>query len=184
MILDIAVNLSTEDTRDAIAVFLCRLRGVESTENEILIWLRRLVSEKCSANQVSKRNQRTPEASQTRVHGKRTPKVWLVPSGEDMMEHMMDLLEEFGTMPPLPTAMFPCDSTTTATAVSEMAWRLRRAADILDDEGQQNRTQLVDSILLCPHIIVVTHPDTLSPRHQEVLLEGIGELAFLNCRQM
>lgn len=173
-ILDIAVTLGTEDTS--------RLRGDECKENEILSWLRGLVSEKCSANQVSRRNHCKSESQPTRGHCKRMSKVLLVPSGEDVAEHMMDLLEKFGAMPPLPTAMFPCDSTTTETAVSEMAWQLRRAADILDDEGQQNRIQLVNSILLCPHIIIVTHPDRLSPRFQEVLLEGIGEI--LNCRLM
>ncbi len=144
-------------------------------------WLHRLVSEK-TANRDAGENLNPP---QPRSHGKRRPKVWLVPSDEAVVEQMMDLLADFGTLPPEPTAMFPCDSTTTAAAVSEMVWRLRRAADILDETGQENMqdetgkekiAKRLQAVFLCPDIIVVTHPETLSPQDQTNLIGGIGEL--------
>ena len=149
-------------------------------ESNIILWLRRLVSEKAS-------EVRAPIVLNPRIPGNsfRRQKVWLVPSGDDVVEQMMDLLADFGTLPPEPTAMFPCDSSTTSAAVSEMAWRLRRAAKTLDETGQVDVDDplgkeiiehRIQSIFLCRDIIVVTRPETLSPQDQEILLAGIGKM--------
>ena len=93
-------------------------------------------------------------------------KVWFVPcersdSGEDVsMTRMVGLLQKFGTGPALPTAMFPCDKSSTSSAIAEMAWRLKRASSMLDQGGDDLDSRLA-SLFLCSGMIVVTRPDTL-----------------------
>ena len=76
------------------------------------------------------------------------------------MTRMVGLLQKFGTGPALPTAMFPCDKSSTSSAIAEMAWRLKRASSMLDEGGDDLDSRLA-SLFLCTGIIVVTRPDTL-----------------------
>ena len=128
---------------------------------------------------------------ETHVHAKGL-KVWLVPcetlvNGEDMsILRMAALFKKFGHFPPPPTAIFPCDGSTTSNSIAEFTWRLKRASNILDEGEEDGMAFRLESTFLCTGVIVVTHPDILQPEDQDVLLTGLGErlypaLDFLLC---
>ena len=103
--------------------------------------------------------------------------------GEDITCSMMSLLKKFGPCPPLPTAIFPCDRSTRSSAISEMAWRMRRASTILENASTDlsgdeinGIVHRVASVFLCAGVMVLTRPDTLPLQDQDVLLAGIGGL--------
>ena len=117
-------------------------------------------------------------------------KLWLV--SDDWLENesstipsILALFTRFGTLPPMPTAIFPCDCSTRSSAVREMVWRLKKVSSILDDTASTSSVlqsdELLDvvrrvvSIFLCAGVIVVTRPDTLQPQEQDALLDGLGE---------
>jgi len=114
----------------------------------------------------------------SKMHAQRE-KVWLVsyePSkGHDMtLCLMVALLKKVGSFPPMPTAIFPCDCSTTSSAISDMTWRLKRASDILDEGEKDDTAFRLASIFLCSGMIVVTHPNMLCPQDQDTLLAGLG----------
>jgi hypothetical protein len=114
-------------------------------------------------------------------------KVLLVPcaisvNDTDMsLFRVVALLQKFGPFPPNPTAIFPCDCSTTSSAISEFTWRLKTASNILDEGSDAGIALRLESIFLChitkshPGVIVVTRPDTLRPQDQDVLLDGLGK---------
>ena len=122
-------------------------------------------------------------------HGRRE-KVWLIScemavNSEDTIAcQMVSLLEKFGPeftdlsdvrAPPSPTSIFPCDNSTTSTAISEMAWRLKSASYLLDEAEQDDVARRLESIFLCSGVIVVTHPETLNARDQDILLAALEQ---------
>ncbi len=140
-------------------------------------WLK-VLAEKNAGNLL---NVRTSQSGvETHMHGKGL-KVWLVPcetllNGEDMsILRMVALFKEFGRFPPPPTALFPCDGSTTSNSISEFTWRLKRASNILDEGEVDGMAFRLESTFLCSGVIVVTHPDTLRPQDQDVLLTGLGK---------
>jgi hypothetical protein len=130
---------------------------------------------------------RSPATVQHNIDAKNLPpgerwceKVWeiscrLEGNGEDTIPlQMLGLLSKFAPSVPSPTSIFPCDASTTSTAISGMAWRLKRASYILD-EGEHDVARRLESIFLCSGIIVVTRPDTLDARQQDILLAGLEQ---------
>jgi hypothetical protein len=103
---------------------------------------------------------------------------------------MLALLEKFGPEHldskvralPSPTSIFPCDCSTTSTAISEMAWRLKRASYLLDDAEQDDIARSLESLFLCSGVIVVTHPETLNARDQDILLAGLEQYSKSSSR--
>ena len=119
----------------------------------------------------------------------RCEKVWLAScrlegSGEDTIPlQMLALLNKFEPLKLSPTSIFPCDRSTTSTAIGEMAWRLKRASCILD-EGEHDVAHRLESIFLCSGIIVVTRPDTLDARQQDILLAGLEQYSKSGTRSV
>jgi len=130
---------------------------------------------------------RSPATVQRNIDARNLPpgerwceKVWeiscrLEGNGEDTIPlQMLGLLSKFAPSVPSPTSIFPCDASTTSTAISGMTWRLKRASSILD-EGEHDVARRLESIFLCSGIIVVTRPDTLDARQQDTLLAGLEQ---------
>ena len=162
------INVDVGDGHEAINVQL----ALPMCDDAILHWRKRLSTMTMDASQ------NFSDRMSDKMHAQRE-KVWLVScepvNGADItMCLMVALLNKVGSFPPMPTAMFPCDSSTTSTAISEMTWRLKQASHILD-EGEKDDTALrLASIFLCSGMIVVTHPNTLRPQDQDILLAGLG----------
>ena len=94
---------------------------------------------------------------------------------ERTMERTMAALSEIGEYPPLPTALFPCDSSSTEMAVRDLAWRLERCAQVLDDMDSDSaeRVQQVQGVFLARGL-VITRPDTITDAaSQDVLLDAL-----------
>lgn len=128
----------------------------------MLAWLTRL-SRQPAKNRVEGPG---PAPSVVLGHTQRR-KVWSVPcerseNGQDVtMYRSTSLVLRFGgASPTSPTALFPCDASSTSSAIAEMAWRLKTASSILDEGGHDLDSRL-GSIFLCRGMIVVTRPDTL-----------------------
>ena len=91
---------------------------------------------------------------------------------EDLMGRSLGLLRVLGDPSSKATALFPCDSSAGENAISELAWRLTRASELVEDDSVPGE-MLVEQLFLGKGIIVL-RPDRLIGPLQDMLLSAIS----------
>ena len=95
---------------------------------------------------------------------------------ERTMERTMAALSEIGEYPPLPTALFPCDASTTEMAVFDLVWRLQLCAQLLDDVDSDDAERVQRKVreVFLARGLVITRPDTVTDAaSQNKLLDAL-----------
>ena len=93
-------------------------------------------------------------------------------SGQRIMERTMAALAELGEYPPLPTALFPCDSTATEMAVRHLADRLCLCAQLLD-EAEPDAAEMVQRVFLARGLVIARPDAIFDVAAQDALLKAL-----------
>ena len=91
---------------------------------------------------------------------------------DNLIRRSLALLALFEELPARATAMFPCDTSATYFAISDLAWRLQRASELLEDDSNCSEN-LVSQIFLCQGLLII-RPDTLDCNLQDIILSALG----------